>query len=224
MLKFDNVTVTYGGKQIIRNVRFTVSESEKSVIFGKSGSGKTTILTTIVGAHIPSEGNVYFRGMRLDRYNILDVRRSVAFIGQEPVLGAERIRDALLLPFTYRMNRGKTPDETTIVSTLKKLHLKPDILDREASVVSGGEKQRVAIARGILQGKNVFLADEITSALDAESTSAVLEFFNEERCTLLSISHDTRWFDICTKFIKVEDGRVVNVSGSIEEANMTGGD
>jgi len=217
MLKFDNVTVSYGDKPIIQNVSFAVSEHEKAVIYGKSGSGKSTILTTIIGAHIPAEGDVYFRGERLSRDNILNIRRSVAFIGQEPVLGAEKIRDALLLPFTYRMNRGKTPDESTIVTTLERLHLKPEILGREASVVSGGEKQRVAIARGILHGKSVFLADEITSALDTESKSAVLEFFREEQCTLVSVSHDTQWFDICAKFIKVEDGKAVKISDSPED-------
>ena len=149
--------------------------------------------------------------------NILNVRRSVAFIGQEPVLGAEKIRDSLLLPFTYRINRGKTPDRAAIAATLEKLQLKPQILDREASVVSGGEKQRIAIARAILQGKSVFLADEITSALDAESKSAVLDFFREERCTLISVSHDTMWFDICTKFIKVDSGKIVKVSDSPDD-------
>jgi len=113
------------------------------------------------------------------------------------------------------------PDETTIVETLEKLHLEPEILERDASVVSGGEKQRIAIARGILQGKKMFLADEITSALDTESKAAVLEFFQEEKCTLLSISHDTQWFDICSKFIKVEDGMVVAVSAGPDDTSIT---
>lgn len=212
MVRFDRVTVQYGENPIIKNISFSVEQNERIVIYGKSGSGKSTILTTIVGAHIPIQGIVYFNKKALSPGNILKVRRAVSFIGQEPALGAEMISDSLLLPFSYQINRAKIPQKERILETLEKVRLDPDILERNSSVVSGGEKQRIAIARALLQDKNVFLVDEITSALDTESKKAVLELFKKGDLTLISVSHDPDWFNICSRFIKVRDGEIIDIS------------
>ena len=110
------------------------------------------------------------------------------------------------------MNRENLPPEERIKETLEKLRLKNDILDKDSSVVSGGEKQRIAIARSLLQNKSVFLADEITSALDAESKKAVLELFKKEQFTMISVSHDPDWFGICSRFIKIDNGEIIDIS------------
>jgi putative ABC transport system ATP-binding protein len=212
MVRFDDVTVRYGDMPIVRNVTFSIREHERVVFYGKSGSGKSTVLITIVGAHIPISGTVYFNEAAVDRRNVHEVRRSVAFIGQEPVLGAERIRDALLLPFTYRANRGKAPSERRIQEILSSLQLDAGILDKEAPQVSGGEKQRIAIARALLLDKQLFLLDEITSALDIESKRAVLRLFESAGHTIISVSHDPDWFAICSRFIRIEKGEIVNIS------------
>jgi putative ABC transport system ATP-binding protein len=218
MVKFDKVTVEYDGKVIIQDVSFHIGENEKAVIYGKSGSGKSTILTTTVGAHIPSGGKVYFNCEPVNADNILQIRRAVAFIGQEPVLGAENIRDSLLLPFSYKVNRGKVPPEDKISTILKELHLKEDILQKDASVVSGGEKQRIAIARALLLEKRIFLLDEVTSALDPESKQAVLELFKKEGYTIISVSHDPDWFKTCSIFIKVKNGKISRISDSPDDS------
>jgi putative ABC transport system ATP-binding protein len=212
MIRFENVTVSYGDATIIKNVSFHIREGERAVFYGKSGSGKSTVLTTVVGAHVPSEGTVSFRGTIVDRHTVQEVRRSVSFIGQEPVLGAERISDALLLPYTYRSNRGKTPQRERILKILDVLHLEPDILERDAARVSGGEKQRIAIARSLLLDKCLFLLDEVTSALDVESKRAVLDLFSCEEYTIISVSHDPDWFDICSRFIRIADGEIAEIS------------
>jgi len=214
MIRFDTVTVEYDGRPIIRDISFRIRKGDTAVIHGKSGSGKTTILTTIVGMHVPSAGTVFFDGRAVESTSISDVRRSIAFIGQEPVLGAQRIREALLLPFTYRANRNNTPGARAIGDILYKLQLDPDILDRETAVVSGGEKQRIAIARALLLDKKVFLLDEVTSALDAESKEAVIRLFREGGYTIFSVSHDPDWFELCSTFIRVEEGTVADVSDS----------
>jgi putative ABC transport system ATP-binding protein len=212
MVRFDDVTVRYGELPIIRNVTLSIQEHERVVFYGRSGSGKSTVLITIVGAHIPTSGTVYLNETAVDRRSVHAVRRSVAFIGQEPVLGAEKIRDALLLPFTYRANRGKAPSEQQILKTLSSLQLDDGILDKEASQVSGGEKQRIAIARALLLDKRLFLLDEITSALDIESKRAVLRLFESAGHTIISVSHDPDWFAICSRFIKIEKGEIVKIS------------
>jgi putative ABC transport system ATP-binding protein len=214
LIRYQDVTVRYGESPLLREVSFQVPERERAVLYGRSGSGKSTILTTLAGAHRPAEGAVWFRGRQVTPATLPLVRRSVAFIGQEPVLGAATVREALMLPFTYRANRRLAPGRRRLADTLEKLRLDPSILDSDASVISGGEKQRVVIARALLLGKQVFLADEVTSALDPESTEAVLELFGDHRFTLLSVSHDPDWFSICSQFIQVDEGRIVRISGS----------
>jgi putative ABC transport system ATP-binding protein len=212
MVRFEKVTVKYDGKAILQDVSFQIRENEKVVFYGKSGSGKSTILTTTVGAHIPSSGIVYFNGEPVSPENILKIRSAVAFIGQEPVLGAEKIRETLLLPFTYKVNRGKIPSEDKIAQILEELYLKEDILQKDASVVSGGEKQRIAVARALLQEKKIFLLDEVTSALDPESKHAVLKLFRKDKYTIISVSHDPDWFETCSTFIKVENGKISRIA------------
>ncbi len=212
MLRFANVTVSYGNTPLIQNITFRIDEHERVVLYGKSGSGKSTILITMVGAHIPTSGTVYFEDNAVSRSSIERVRRTVSFIGQEPVLGAEKTRDALLLPFSYKAHQGKTPSDEQIHNTLQNLQLDRSILDRDVAFLSGGEKQRIAIARALLLNKKIFLLDEVTSALDIESKRAVLNLFTRERYTIVSVSHDPDWFRICSRFMKVENGMIVEIS------------
>lgn len=217
LIRFENVTVfdstaRAGRQAILDGVSFEVGAGEKAVLYGRSGSGKSTILTTLAGAHIPSGGSIWFEEMQVNAESLDRVRRSLAFIGQEPVLGAGTVREALMLPFTFRANRDLQPDQHTVNEVLHSLRLDPAILDSEASVVSGGEKQRIAIARALLLNKKAFLADEITSALDPESKDAVISLFRDRPLTLLSVSHDREWFSICTTFMQVDKGSIVNVA------------
>jgi len=212
MIKFDNVTVRKKNHILLAGVSFEACRGEKICFCGKSGSGKTTLLTTIVGAHIPAAGTVCFKNRPLSSKNILSVRQSVSYIGQEPVLGAHRVLDALMLPFTYRANKHSTPPSERINGVLEQLHLDAAILDKETNVISGGEKQRVAIARALLLGKTVFIADEITAGLDAQSKNAVLGLFRDAACTIVSVSHDPAWFGLCSRFYFLDRGRIVSVS------------
>lgn len=178
---------------------------------GKSGSGKTSVLKTLMGLHLISGGTVYFQEQALSPASVRSIRGHAAYIGQDPILGADTVREALLLPFKFRAHRQQRPVEAQLLEVLQRLKLPVQILDRECSRISGGEKQRIAVARGLLLAKSVYLLDEVTSALDPESKQAVFAVFDDPRLTVLSVAHDPEWQERCTTVLEMEAGQLTEV-------------
>lgn len=209
MIEFENVTVTEQRKKILQNISFTIEKNEKAVIHGKSGSGKSTIIRTLLGGHRILEGNVRFEGCMLSRHSIREIRTRVAFIGQEPFLGQGTVEEVLLLPFTFRVNIAQRPDRPALCRVLERVGLSDSVLRCDAATVSGGEKQRIAVARALLMKKSVFCIDEATSALDSVSAETISSLFRNEDFTILSVSHDPRWLSIAGRFIQIDSGEIV---------------
>lgn len=210
LIEFQNVTVKEQQNTILKNVTFSVSKGDKVVIYGKSGSGKTTILTTLLGGHKPLEGVVKYNGIILNRESIHKIRTSIAFIGQEPILGEGTVENVLLFPFNFRANYPNKPDKNALIESLEKAGLSQSLLNSNVSGISGGEKQRIAIARALLLNKNVFCIDEATSALDSQSAELIVSVFQNKEFTVLSVSHDPRWFNIASRFIKIDNGQIID--------------
>lgn len=205
MIVFEKITLKVHLQTLLEGTSLLVAEGEKVVLRGTSGCGKSSLLKCAVGAIPLAAGSVKVDGMALSAGTVADIRCRIAFIGQEPVLGAERVRDALLLPFSYKAHRHNQPAEGQVAELLERLHLAIDILDKPCARISGGEKQRIAIARALLLNKTIFLADEITSALDPESKAAVMKELFHPGITLLSVSHDPEWIAAGNRILDVVD-------------------
>jgi putative ABC transport system ATP-binding protein len=212
IIRFEHVSVNACEKTILSDISFELFEGEKAVLCGNSGSGKSSILRTLLGLHAPSRGTVYFREKPLDHLSVRAIRSCTAHIGQEPVLGADNVREALLLPFQFKTHRGRRPTDAQLIEALQRLHLSADILKQAGNRISVGEKQRIALARGLLLGKNLYLLDEVTSALDAASRQAVFNVFSDSRLTVLSVAHDSDWISRCDIAFKLEEGRLTQVA------------
>lgn len=193
MIRFEQVSVTVHEKTILSEINFTLLQGDKAVLRGKSGAGKSSVMRTVMGLHTLQSGAVYFQGHPLTPLSIQAVRSCIAYIGQEPILGADCVRDALLLPFQFKVHRHQLPTEHQLIAVLHRLQLPADILKAKCNRISGGEKQRIALARGLLLDKKLFLLDEVTSALDRESKQAVLDIFFGSQLTVLSVTHDPDW-------------------------------
>lgn len=211
IIRFDQVSVTAHEKTILSDISFALLPGEKAVLCGKSGSGKSSVLKTLMGLLPVKLGTVYFQEIALTPASVHAVRSCTAYIGQEPMLGAASVREALLLPFQFKTHREHRPTEAQLIEVLQRLQLPKDILSQESSRISGGEKQRIALARGLLLNKKLYLLDEVTSALDAESKQAVFEVFSDPSLTVLSVAHDPEWLERCNIIFELEAGRLTEV-------------
>ncbi|HIJ77978.1 MAG: ABC transporter ATP-binding protein [Desulfobulbaceae bacterium] len=208
MIIFQNVSLQGDNKLILENISFAVNPGDKIALSGRSGSGKSSIIKLIIGALIPTGGRILYNHAPITAANIADIRSAIAYIPQEPLLGAASVRESLLLPFSFKVHQKNRPTESRLVNVLEALQLPAAIMDQHSSQVSGGEKQRLAIARALLLNKKIFLADEITSALDTQSKEAVINCLMTPGHTVISVSHDPDWIARCNRVITVEHGTI----------------
>ncbi len=208
-LRFDQVSVTIHEKKILTSISFALYAGGKAVLCGKSGSGKSSVLKTLLGLHPISSGAVYFQETPLTPGSVQHIRSCTAYIGQEPMLGAASVREALLLPFQFKAHRDKKPTENQLTEILQRLQLPASLLNQDSSRISGGEKQRIALARGLLLNKKLYLLDEVTSALDSKSKQAVFDVFSDPALTVLSVTHDPEWLERCGTIFELDAGRLI---------------
>ena len=205
MIEIQNISLQVQHQILLEDASLAVAEGNKLAIRGVSGSGKSSLLKSVVGAIPLDGGSITVNGDKLSPETLASIRSHIAFIGQEPVLGADTVRDALLLPFSFKSHRDNQPPDAQIDDLLGRLKLSPDILGKESKRISGGEKQRIAIIRALLLGKSIFLADEVTSALDPESKAAVMDELFRPGITLLSVSHDPDWIGACNRVVEIDN-------------------
>ncbi len=212
LLQFDNVTVRRGGKPILQELSFSLYSGEKLALTGPSGAGKSSVLYLILGFLQPADGAIFFKGEPYSASTVQRIRSTIATVLQEPVAGGATVRESLLFPFSYKHNRSDQPDEHTVCSTLESLGLSTAILQHPVAEISGGEKQRIALARALLLHRDILLLDEITSALDDVAKSKVYELLDRLQYTVLSVTHDPGWIARCDRIIRLESGRAAGTS------------
>ncbi|EGT4918910.1 ABC transporter ATP-binding protein [Clostridioides difficile] len=220
ILTVNNLSKVYGKKIIfnaLNDINFSIEDGEFVGIMGPSGSGKTTLLNMISTIDKPTTGTMELKGKNplLLRGEELALfrRRELGFVFQDfNLLDTLTIGENIVLPLTLDKVSVKEQDERlNEVSTI--LGIK-DLLGKRTFEVSGGQAQRTAIARALINNPSILLADEPTGNLDSKSSKVVMELFQkinkENKVTTMMVTHDPLAASYCSRILFIKDGFIYN--------------
>lgn len=209
-------TTRLGGHLVpaLTNVNFSVEQGEYLAIMGESGSGKTTLLNIVATLDQPTGGQVLLDGKDIGKIRERDLadfrRENLGFVFQDfNLLDTFSLRDNIYLPLVLS---GVNEKEMTrrLAPLAQKLSIE-DILEKYPYEVSGGQKQRAAVARACITNPRLLLADEPTGALDSRSADQLLDLFaqlNQEGQTILMVTHSARAASRAGRVLFIKDGEV----------------
>ena len=204
----------FGGASVeaLKDVRFTVEKGEYVAIMGESGSGKTTLLNILAALDKPTEGSVILDGMNLATIKDSQLARfrrdNLGYVFQDfNLLDTFSLEDNIYLPLVLA---GKKPHEMKrrLDILAPKLGIQ-ELLKKYPYEVSGGQKQRAAVARALITAPSIILADEPTGALDSKSSDELLELFNkvnETGQTILMVTHSAKAASHASRVMFIKDG------------------
>lgn len=209
-------TTRFGGNQVqaLSNVTFQVEEGEYVAIMGESGSGKTTLLNILAALDKPTSGSVLLDGKDLSKIKESDIaafrRDNLGFVFQDfNLLDTFSLEDNIYLPLVLS---GKNPTEMKkrLAPIAQQLGITA-LLKKYPYEVSGGQKQRAAVARALITNPRLILADEPTGALDSRSTDELLCLFgeiNRKGQTILMVTHSVKAASHANRVLFIKDGEV----------------
>lgn len=213
LVKIDGISKHYEAAAVLKGVVCEIAQGEWVSIVGPSGSGKSTLLNIIGGLDRPTEGGVVIGGTEINRLTDDGLarfrRETIGFVFQQshliPYLDATE--NVMLAQYFHSM-----PDRKEAEDALRKVRL-GHRLNHRLSQLSGGEQQRVCIARALINNPSILLADEPTGNLDRENTRNILELLKElhskEGFTIVLVTHDPFVSSWGERVLSMEDGRII---------------
>ena len=209
-------TTRFGGNpvQALSQVSFSVEEGEYVAIMGESGSGKTTLLNILAALDKPTSGEVLLGGRSLSTLKEKELaafrRENLGFVFQDfNLLDTFSLNDNILLPLVLS-GKGHAEMEARLSGLARKLGI-TELLSKFPYEVSGGQKQRAAVARALITGPQLILADEPTGALDSRAADSLLRLFGEINAggqTILMVTHSIRAASSARRVLFIKDGEV----------------
>ena len=220
MLEVDHLQKIYvtrfGGNQVqaLSDVSFTVEACEFVAIMGESGSGKTTLLNILAALDKPTRGQVLLNGKSLVGISEKEIsafrRDNLGFVFQDfNLLDTFSVRDNIFLPLVLA-GKGYTEMEKRLEPIAQKLGI-GGILSKYPYEISGGQKQRAAVARALITNPQLVLADEPTGALDSRASDGLLDLFgeiNRDGQTILMVTHSVKAASHAGRVLFIKDGEV----------------
>ncbi len=228
-IEFKNVTFTYEDTNItaLKNISFTIKKGETIAILGKTGSGKSSILSLITRMYDCKEGTITIDGKKIDHINLYDLRNSIGIVPQDAFLFSDSIKNNI------KFGKENASDEE-VVNAAKKAVVHDNILSftkqyetilgERGITLSGGQKQRVSIARAIIKNPEILLFDDCLSAVDTETEEQILNNLLEisKDKTTIIVSHRVSSAKNADKIIIIEEGQIIQEGSHNQLVNQKG--
>jgi len=218
IFKLSDVNFSVDGLNILKNIFLTIKQNDFLVLLGPSGSGKSTLLRMLNCLNSPTSGEIYFHNQLLSEYDIIELRKKVGIVFQSPTMLNGSVKENLILTQQWNKSENDFVDSELII-LLEQVGLDSSFLDKDAKSLSGGEQQRIALARVLLNKPEVLLLDEPTANLDPQLAQRILKLvyklYQELGLTVVLVSHH---HDEIVKFAKeaifIIDGKIVEEGSS----------
>lgn len=220
-IRFDNVTFGYEDEDVLQNATFTVKSGSKTALVGSSGSGKSTVLKLAAGFYKASSGNIFLGGTDISNVDDESLLKYYSVVFQDVLLFDGTIMDNIRLG-----NKNATDDEVikaaklancdSFVSNLPNGYM--TTIGENGKLLSGGEKQRISIARAIIKDAPIVLLDEVTSALDIQNENLIQKAISHitKNKTVIVIAHKLNTIKDCDNILVFDKGKIVE-QGTHEE-------
>jgi subfamily B ATP-binding cassette protein MsbA len=213
-IRFENVSFSYDDMKVLDNLSFTINACEKIALVGPSGAGKSTIKKLLLGYLKPDSGTIYVDGVDLSNVSMADWYQQLGIVSQKAFLYNDTVRNNVTLG-----RDGITDDqiweamkECFAYNFVQDMPLKLDtVVGDSGEMISGGEQQRLTIARALVANPSILIFDEPTSALDAESETKVSQAINNalEKRTAIVIAHRISTIKKMDRILVLDKGRVI---------------
>ena len=215
MLRITDLTFRYSRKSpvVLDGISLSLKDGEIGVLLGKNGSGKTTLFKTVLGFEKPEAGQMVFNGKDLIKMNRRGRAEQIAYVPQDIQFGDLTVFDTVLLGrLPYFGLRASKEDEEIVIKTLKEMELE-ELAGRNTTELSGGERQKVAIARALAQEPKLLVFDEPTGNLDIANEQLILKEIlrvtKEKGIGVLTSLHDlNEALSIGDVFFFIKDGKI----------------
>lgn len=209
IIEIKNLSKKFGEKTVLDNLNLEIMQGEMVAIVGQSGKGKTTLLNLIGLISKKDTGKISIDGVVVDKINSKEAmilrREKIGYLFQNfGLIDEESVEWNLNLAFAYK-KLSKEEKDREVVDVIEKLGIK-DLLKRKVFELSGGEQQRVAIARLMLQNPSIILADEPTGSLDVGNVQIVMDLLKDmhkQGKTIIIVTHDMNVAAECTRCVKI---------------------
>lgn len=223
MINVKNISKSYKDAVVLNNVSLEINKGDFTAVMGPSGSGKSTLLYSISSMDNPDEGEVIFEG--IDVYKLSESELSkfrlnkMGFVFQNSqMLKNLSIFDNIILPGMVAKRESIEVVRARATELMSKMGIE-DIKDRDIREVSGGQLQRAAICRAMINSPEILFMDEPTGALNSEAASQVMEILkklNQEGISIMLVTHDAKMASMAKKVIYIKDGKL---AGEIKLSN-----
>ena len=223
MINVKNISKSYKDAIVLNNVSLEINKGDFTAVMGPSGSGKSTLLYSISSMDNPDEGEVIFEG--IDVYKLSESELSkfrlnkMGFVFQNSqMLKNLSIFDNIILPGMVAKRESIEVVRARATELMSKMGIE-EIKDRDIREVSGGQLQRAAICRAMINNPEILFMDEPTGALNSEAASQVMEILkklNQEGISIMLVTHDSKMASMAKKVIYINDGKL---AGEIKLSN-----